>query len=69
MRDDNVLPLDRIRRYRVEVNRRDVARRLHRLSRFLLEAATVCTIAGRAIQFMARELGYEEPRRIRFPQD
>lgn len=69
MDDDNVLPLDRIKRYRVEVNRREVAERLYKFSQFLLEAATVLTISGRAIQFMSRELGYEESRRIRFPRD
>lgn len=69
MESDNVLPLDRIRRYRVEVNRRRVAAQMYRVSKFLLEASTICAIAGRGIQFMSRELGYEPPRRIRYPLD
>jgi hypothetical protein len=68
---DNVTPLDTIRRYRVEMNRQKIANQIYRTSRFLLELSTVCTIAGRGLQFMARELGYEPERRrrVRFPID
>jgi hypothetical protein len=67
--DDNVIPLERIRRYRVEVNRRQVASHMHKVAKWCLEASTVLAIAGRGIQFMSRELGYEPSRRIRFPMD
>lgn len=67
--EDNVYPLDRIRRYRVAMNRRKVAGQMYRFSKILLEASTICAIAGRGIQFMSRELGYEPPRKIRFPMD
>lgn len=69
--DDNVFPLDRIKRYRVAMNRRKVAEHMWKTSKILLEASTICAIAGRGIQFMSRELGYEPPRRIRyrFPLD
>lgn len=66
---DNVYPLDNIRRYRVQVNRRQVASHLHKVSRVLLEVSTVAAVLGRGIQFMSRELGYEPPRKIRFPMD
>jgi hypothetical protein len=70
MDPDNVVPLERIRRYRVEVNRRKVASQMYRVSKFLLEASTVCAVLGRGIQFMSRELGYDHnPRRIRIPFD
>jgi hypothetical protein len=67
--DQNVYPLDRIRRYRVEVNRREVAGQLYRLSVILIEVSTVTAILGRGLKFMSRELGYDPPRRIRFPLD
>jgi hypothetical protein len=69
MPEENVIPLERIRRYRVEVNRRKVATQMYRVSKFLLEASTVCAVLGRGIQFMSRELGYDHPRRIRIPFD
>ena len=69
MSDENVIPLERIRRYRVAVDREEVATHIHRVSRFLLEVSTICAIAGRGLQFMARELGYEPRRRIRVPFD
>lgn len=64
-----MIPLERIQRYRVEVNRRKVARQMYRVSKVLLEASTICAIVGRGLKFMSRELGYDEPRRIRFPLD
>jgi hypothetical protein len=71
--DDNVIPIDRIRRYRVQVDRREVALHLAKAARFCLEASTVLTILGRALQFSARELGYSNresrPSRIRIPFD
>jgi hypothetical protein len=67
--NDNVYPLDRIRGYRVEVSKREVASHLYRVAKFCLEASTVLAIAGRGLQFMSRELGYDNPRRIRFPAD
>lgn len=69
MEDDNVLPLDRIRRYRTEVSRREVAAHIYRFSIFLLEVSTVTAVLGRGLKFMSRELGYDPPRRIRFPMD
>lgn len=69
MSDENVIPLDRIRRYRVEINRRKVAGHLYKVSKVLLEVSTISAILGRGLKFMSRELGYDEPRRIRFPLD
>ena len=68
--ESNVYPLDRIRRYRVQVNRRKVAEKLYTTSKVLLEVSTIAAVLGRGIQFMSRELGgYEPPRRIKFPLD
>lgn len=63
--DDNVLPLERIRRYRIQMSRQRIARRLYTIGQFSVEASTVLAILGRGLRLMARELGYEEPRRIR----
>lgn len=62
---DNVIPLDRIRRYRQEINRRKVGQHMHQTARFLLELSTVAAVLGRGLQFMSRELGYEPHRRRR----
>ena len=68
--ESNVYPLDRIRRYRVQVSRRQVAEKLYKTSRVLLEVSTIAAVLGRGIQFMSRELGdYDPPRKIRFPLD
>jgi len=64
---DNVIPLERIRRYRVEVSRRRIAGHMYKTAKVLLEVSTICAVLGRGIQFMSRELGHEPPRRIRFP--
>lgn len=64
---DNVIPLDRIRRYRVAMNRRRVASQMYAVGKFAVEASTVLAVVGRGLRLMARELGHEEPRRIRWP--
>ena len=70
MEEDNVYPLDRIRRYRIQVSRRQVASKMYKVSKVLLEVSTIAAVLGRGIQFMSRELGgYDPPRRIRFPLD
>lgn len=66
---DNVFPLDRIRRYRVEMNRRHIAQKMHTVAKFTIEASTVLAVLGRGLKLMSRELGYDEPRRIRWPND
>lgn len=64
---DNVYPLDQIRRYRVEVNRREVAYHVHKVAIVLIEVSSIAAVLGRGLKFVSRELGYDEPRRIRFP--
>ncbi len=65
--DDNVIPLERIRRYRVAMNRRRFASQMNSVAKFTIEASTVLAVLGRGLRLMARELGHEEPRKIRWP--
>jgi len=51
----------------VEVNRREVARHVYKVSIFLIEVSSMAAVLGRGLKFISRELGYDEPRRIRFP--
>lgn len=69
MTNDDVVPLERIRRYRTEVNRREIASHLYNVSKFLIEVSTIAAVLGRGLKYISRELGYDEPRRIRFPID
>ena len=69
MSEDNVYPLDRIRRYRVEVSRRDIGHTLYKTSTFLLEVSTIAAVLGRGLKYISRELGYDTGRKIRFPID
>lgn len=69
MSEDNVYPLDRIRRYRVEVSRREIAHTVYKTATFLLEVSTITAVLGRGLKYISRELGYDSGRRIRFPVD
>lgn len=66
---DETLPLDRIRSYRVQMDRQRTASSIYKTSVFLIEVSSIAAILGRGLKYIARELGYDEPRRIRFPMD
>lgn len=69
MSEDNVYPLDNIRRYRVEVSRREVASHVYKTAQLLLEISTITAVLGRGLKYISRELGYDSGRKIRFPID
>ena len=66
---DETIPLDRIRSYRVQMDRQKTAGSIYKVSVFLIEVSTIAAIVGRGLKYISRELGYDEPRRIRFPMD
>lgn len=67
--DNDTAPLDRIRSYRVEMDRRKTGEMVYRTGLFLLEVSAITSIVGRGMKYVARELGHQEPRRLRFPMD
>ncbi len=69
MSKDNVYPLDNIRRYRVEIGRREIGHSVYKTAVFLLEVSTITAVLGRGLKYISRELGYDTGRKIRFPID
>lgn len=55
--------------YRRKVTREQTSETLYKTAMVVLEVSAITAIIGRGLKYVAREMGYNEPRRIRFPMD